>query len=65
MRLAACLVALCLNASAFKVDVTKLAAGTTIAVNLLEIKTRIQQVRAAAKTVKRTTVKAVKKVRGK
>ena len=63
-RLVVSLVTLCLCASAFKVDVTKLAAVTTITVNLLEIKTRIQQARTAAKAIKKTTVKVVKKVSG-
>jgi hypothetical protein len=62
MRLIAGLLLICTNAPALKVDVTKLAAGTTIFVNLLEIKTRIQQAKVAAKAVKKTTVKVVRKV---
>jgi hypothetical protein len=65
MRLAAIFLAFCLSASAFKVDVTKLAAGTTILVNVLEIKSTVQKARTAAKAVKKTTVKVAKKVAGK
>jgi hypothetical protein len=62
VRLTACLLTFCLTASAIKVDVTKLAAGTTILVNVLEIKTRIQQIKVAAKAVKKVTKKVARKV---
>ena len=44
------------------INITGIAAGTTIAVNLLEIKANIAKVRAAAKATKRVTVKVAKKV---
>jgi hypothetical protein len=64
MRLAACLLAFCLSASAFKLDVTKVAAGATIFVDVLEAKTIISNARKAAKAAKKTAVKVVKKVTG-
>ena len=47
------------------INITGIAAGTTIAVNLLEIRANIAKVRAAAKATKRVTVKVAKKVVGK
>jgi len=47
------------------VNITTIAAATTIAVNTLEIKQNIQKIRVAAKATKRAVVKAAKKVRGK
>ena len=44
-----------------KVPITKIAASTTIGVNLLTIKERYQQIKKAA----HATVKAVRKVAGK
>lgn len=48
-----------------KVDITKVAAATTIAVNVLEIKTTIRKARAAAHKTKGVAVKVVKKIGGK
>lgn len=50
---------------AAKLDVTKVAAATTIAVNVLEIRQTVHKARVAAKTAKRGVVKAAKKVAGK
>ena len=44
---------------------TKAAAITTIAVNVLEIKTTVSKTVKAARAVKKTTVNVVKKVAGK
>ena len=50
--------------AAYAVNVTTVAAVTTIAVNALEITTRIQQIRAAAKATRKAAGKIAKKVRG-
>lgn len=46
------------------ITLTQVAAGTTIALNVLEIKQNWEKVRTAAKATKRVTKKVVKKVRG-
>ena len=46
-------------------NLTQIAAGTTIAVNALEIKENYQRVKKAAKATKRVVVKTAKKVAGK
>jgi len=48
-----------------KVPLTGIAAGTTIGVNLLTIKERIQQGRKAAHATKQAIVKAARKLSGK
>lgn len=54
---------LCLPAPApAKVDITKVAAGTTIVINLLEIKATVTKAKRVAKNVKKTTIKVVKKI---
>jgi hypothetical protein len=53
------------TAATAHVNITTVAAGSTILVNALEIKTTIAKARAAAKKVKHVTVKVVKKVAGK
>ena len=59
------LVAALLGVPAFAFNWTKAAAITTIAVNLIEIKSTAAKAIKAARAVKKTTVKAVKKVAGK
>ena len=58
-------VALLCAPCAFAVNWTKVAAITTIAVNVLEIKATVTKAVKAARAVKTTTVKVVKKVGGK
>jgi hypothetical protein len=48
-----------------RVDITTVAAGTTIGVNLLEIKEHITAMKKAVKATKKVVVKAAKKVGGK
>jgi len=50
---------------AFAVGITQIAAGTTIAVNVMEIKQNIHRVKTAAKAVKHAAVKVAKKASGK
>ena len=50
---------------AARINISGVAAATTIAVNALEIKTTVAKARAAAKATKRVTVKVAKKVIGK
>ena len=49
------------TAQAVKVGVTQIAAGSTILVNVLEIKTTIKKTRAAASTIKVKVKKVLKK----
>ena len=60
MKLIALILVSILPASA--VNLTSVAAGTTIAVNLLEIKTNIQRTRKAVKAVKKASASAVRKL---
>ena len=55
---------LTMTASA-KISVANVAAVTTIAINVLEIKTTIRKARSAAATTKKVTVKVAKKIAGK
>ena len=64
-RTLALVAALLCAPGAFAFNWTKAAAVTTIAVNVLEIKTTATKAIKAARTVRKTTVKAVKKVAGK
>ena len=52
------------TAASAHINITTVAAATTIAVNALEIKTTIAKARAAAKVAKKTVKKVVKKVSG-
>lgn len=52
-------------AAAVKLNITDIAAGTTIAINVLEIKSTVAKARAAAKATKKAAVKVARKVRGK
>ena len=56
---------LMVTAASAKINITTVAAATTIAVNALEIKATIAKARAAAKAAKKTVKKVVKKVSGK
>jgi hypothetical protein len=47
------------------VSITDIAAGTTIAINVLEIKSTVAKARAAARATKKVVVKAARKVVGK
>ena len=53
------------DAAAAKINITDVAAATTIAINLLEIKSTVAKARAAAKATKRAAVKVARKVAGK
>ena len=55
---------LLVTAATAHINITTVAAATTIAVNALEIKTTIAKARAAAKVAKKTVKKVVKKVSG-
>ena len=65
MRRTAAIALLLSIAATAKINVTTVAAVTTIAVNALEIKSTIAKARAAAKAGKKAVVKVVKKVSGK
>jgi hypothetical protein len=65
MRRAAAIALLLSIAATAKINVTTVAAVTTIAVNALEIKSTIAKARAAAKAGKKAVAKVVKKVSGK
>ena len=65
MRRTAAIALLLSIAAAAKINVTTVAAVTTIAVNALEIKSTIAKARAAAKAGKKAVAKVVKKVSGK
>lgn len=58
-------ITLLLATAAYAVNLTKVAAVTTIAVNALEIKSTIAKARAAAKAAKKAGGKVVKLVRRK
>jgi hypothetical protein len=62
MRRGAAIALLLATAATAHVNITTVAAGTTILINVLEIKTTIARARAAAKAAKKTTVKVVKKL---
>jgi len=53
------------QAAAAKVNITDVAAGTTIAINVLEIKSTVAKARAAARATKKAAVKVARKVAGK
>jgi hypothetical protein len=53
------------DAPASKLNITNIAAGTTIAINVLEIKSTVAKARAAAKATKKAAVKVARKVSGK
>jgi hypothetical protein len=65
MRRSVAISLLLATAATAKVNITTVAAGTTILINVLEIKTTISKARAAAKATKKAAVKVVKKVSGK
>jgi glycine cleavage system H lipoate-binding protein len=65
LRLLVCALLAALPVGAVKVGITQIAAGTTIGINLLEIKSTLKKTRAAAKVVKVKVVKVAKKVAGK
>jgi hypothetical protein len=50
---------------AVHINITDVAAGTTVAVNVLEIKSTVAKARAAAKATKKVAIKVAKKVAGK
>lgn len=64
-RRALCLLMAVSTVYAAKVTLTKVAAVSTIAVNVLEIKTTFTKAKHAAKTAKTAVVKAAKKIAGK
>jgi hypothetical protein len=53
------------TAQAVKINITNVAAATTIAINVLEIKSTAAKARAAAKATKKAAVKVARKVAGK
>ena len=53
------------DARAVKINITDVAAATTIGINVLEIKSTVAKARAAARATKKVVVKAAKKVVGK
>lgn len=57
--------ALLISLPIYAIDVTKVAAVTTIAVNVLTIKDTVQKARVAARKTKGVAVKVVRKVVGK
>ena len=61
----ACIVLLLSMTASAKVTGSNVAAVTTIAINVLEIKATIRNARAAAKATKQATIKIVKKIAGK
>lgn len=64
MRRAVAIALLLAIAATAKINVTTVAAGATIFVDVLEAKTIISNARKAAKAAKKTAVKVVKKVTG-
>ena len=60
-----CIALLLTMAASAKVTVATVASVTTIAINVLEIKTTIRKARAAAAATKKVTVKVAKKIAGK
>jgi hypothetical protein len=65
VRLVVLMMAMAAPAYAVHVSLTDVAAVTTIAINVLEIKQTVAKARAAARATKRVVVKAAKKVTGK
>ena len=57
-----CLLLLCLTLNLSAVNITKVAAGTTILVNVLAIKDTIHKIKITTKKTKQVTIKVVKRV---
>jgi hypothetical protein len=64
-RAAIVMMAMAAPAWGVHVSITDIAAGTTIAINVLEIKSTVAKARAAARATKKVVVKAARKVVGK
>ena len=57
-----CLILLCLTFNLSAINITKVAAGTTILVNVLAIKDTAHKIKLATKKTKQVTIKVDKRV---